>query len=132
MEKPVLHGTFRSENNRWEWDADKIPTPQRSDVLPQYTEHLPVLCDYCGMPFWPLVASQKEDLPLSSLTVQSTEGWHTINGCCSEMCLLNRQREREAMKEDPDKARILALEEQVLEYEERLAEIRNSKGTVTF
>ena len=49
-----LHGVHRDLVwNRFEWDFDKIPSPQRSVLYPRTTEHVPVLCTQCGTPFWP-------------------------------------------------------------------------------
>lgn len=54
-EKPTLTGTYRSADNRFEWNANTNPSPMRctNSALARQTEHLPVLCDWCGRPYWP-------------------------------------------------------------------------------
>ena len=73
---PYTFGIIRSPNNRFEWNFGKIPTPQRSvSVLNpndpdtggrHVLEAVPLLCDWCGHPFWP--------------------PWQVIRGWCSDAC----------------------------------------------
>jgi hypothetical protein len=68
-EPPKLHGKFRDPRNRFEWDADQNPSPQRAkggETFRQANESLPVLCEWCGQPFWP--------------------EWFVTEGCCMEAC----------------------------------------------
>lgn len=52
--RPQLHGVYRDlARNRFTWDFDAIPSPQRSSRFARETESVPVLCHWCGLPFWP-------------------------------------------------------------------------------
>jgi len=81
---PRLTGIHRDKVwNRFEWDYDKIPSPKRSATYPRTTEHVPVQCRWCGLPYWP--------------------DMHVIEGCCSELCL----RADAAFQEDTRRRRAL-------------------------
>lgn len=83
--KPVLSGIYRSPDNRFSWDPAVNPSPMRcaSAGLQRQTEGLPVLCKWCGEPYWP---------PM-----------HITEGCCSEACTeaeqtyLRERKDREAL-----------------------------------
>lgn len=62
-----LSGVHRDKvRNRFEWDFDKIPSPQRSRCFPSTTEHVPVLCKWCNTPYWPAM--------------------DIMEGCCTDAC----------------------------------------------
>ncbi len=85
-QKPVLTGIYRGGGNRFEWDFGKIPSPKRAGGLPHTTEHVPVVCDWCGLPFWPVMT--------------------VIQGCCSASCredfsaYLSDRKTRDALMEE--------------------------------
>ena len=63
---PVLTGIHISRGNRFTWDFGKIPSPKRSGAYPATTEHVPVICQWCGGAYW----------PPASIT----------QGCCEDAC----------------------------------------------
>ncbi len=67
-EKPQYRGMYHDlERNRFTWDADQNPSPQRCFLEGgRLTEAMPVLCDWCGRPFWPAM--------------------HIMRGHCSDTC----------------------------------------------
>lgn len=72
-DKPALAGIYRSPDNRFEWNPAINPSPMRAHTpsLQRQTEGLPVLCAWCGTPFWP---------PM-----------HILQGCCSDACTAQEQ-----------------------------------------
>ena len=101
--KPKLHGHYRSPDNRFDWDADYNPSPMRaSGVLQRQTEGLPVLCDWCGFPFWPVASVQK--------------------GTCCEICQMASQQ-YEVEKSERDR-----LLDQLREQEVTLDRLRAFSG----
>jgi len=80
-EKPKLTGIHRSPNNRFAWDFGCVPSPQRTGMLlvpadlqtgGRHTqEAIPIVCDWCGLPHWPV--------------------WSILKGCCSEACRTQMQ-----------------------------------------
>lgn len=74
--KPTLTGIYRSPNGRFAFDFDRNPSPMRAktvlvpadpDTGGRHTmEAIPVLCTWCGQPYWP--------------------PWSVIQGCCSAPC----------------------------------------------
>lgn len=101
MEKPILRGVYWCDRNRFSHDFDRNPTPQRSELYPQLTADLPVVCDFCGRPFWPPP--------------------EVVKGCCSEMCTRQYQ---DALKTD----QLLLAEEHAAEVEAQLSELRLTRG----
>lgn len=84
--RPSYHGIYRDlERNRFEWDSDQNPSPMRSDMEGgRLTEHIPVLCAWCGRPFWPAM--------------------HILEGLCSPEC-----QDAEAQWHEWERARREAL-----------------------
>ena len=83
---PKLTGIHTSANRRFDWNFDKIPSPQRSGSYPSTTEHVPVLCSWCGAAYWPPA--------------------HIIRGCCTpeheaeEQAFLAQRSEREKLLDE--------------------------------
>lgn len=73
-DKPELVGVYRSPDNRFAWEPAVNPSPMRAlgDRLQRQTEGLPVLCRWCGYPYWP---------PM-----------HIREGHCSDECELEEKR----------------------------------------
>jgi len=84
-EKPALQGIYRSPDNRFEWNAKKNPSPMRAYKadLQHITEEVPVLCRWCGFPYWPPA--------------------NVVEGCCSQACITFEQ---DYLKERSDRERL--------------------------
>lgn len=101
---PYSFGVVRSPNNRFEWNFGKIPSPARATTRlnPQdpetggrhTQEAVPVLCSWCGHPYWP--------------------PWHVIRGTCSDIC---REAESQYNAERRSKAVLVKAVETALAQE---------------
>ena len=109
-DRPVLTGTHISRGNRFTWDFGKIPSPKRSGASPATTEHVPVICQWCGAPFWPPAI--------------------ILQGCCDTAChdalqgYLAARQTREALLDHLRMAQVPPedLEALLRQVQERLAE----------
>ena len=109
-DRPVLVGVHISRGNRFTWDFGKIPSPKRSGAYPTTTEHVPVICQWCGGAYWPPAT--------------------IIQGCCDDACTqalrayLDARETRHVLMERLGEAEVptAVLEAMLRQIQELLAE----------
>ena len=115
--KPHLTGIYRSPNGRFEFDFDRNPSPMRAKTVlvpadldtggRHVMEAIPVLCSWCGQPYWP--------------------PWAVTQGCCSDTCTT---AERQCQADKRSHEELVEAVQQALGQETPSAQLQELLGDI--